>query len=147
MFAEGIFYSCFSTFFTFEQCIDVSKIFLPSFSKPSDVPGVIFFQKSDGQRRSKEDFYLHSTCPVELLIHSVVAMVYRSSRGRACATVCRPHSPRTTSAIPASTSKYFFEHFSLTRGVDSGEWRCFVGGGVGGVKPPGGVRGGAPKFF
>ena len=33
------------------------------------------------------------------------------------------------------------------RGVASGEWRCFAGGGLGGVEPPSGVLGGAPKFF
>ena len=36
-------------------------------SKLSDIPGVIFFQKSDGRRCSKEDFLLRSTWCAQVL--------------------------------------------------------------------------------
>ena len=61
VFAEGFFYSCFLIlFFTIEWCVDSPKIFLPSF-KTVRHSWRDFFQKSDGRRRSKEDFLLRST--------------------------------------------------------------------------------------
>ena len=61
-------------FFTFERCVNVSKIFLPSFK-------VVrrfwrdFFQKSDGRRRSKEAFLPPFRGEYSSLIHRVVTMV------------------------------------------------------------------------
>ena len=48
-------------------------------SKPSDVSGGIFFQKSDGRRRSKETFFLASYSGFSSLISRVVTIEYRRS--------------------------------------------------------------------
>ena len=52
-------------------------------SRPTFLAG-LFFQKSDGRRRSKEAFFLASCCEYSSLNYRVVTMEYRiSDRGMA----------------------------------------------------------------
>ena len=61
VFAEGFFnFASSSSFLRLNDASIVQK-YSCQVSKLSDIPGVIFFQKSDGRRRSKEDFLLRST--------------------------------------------------------------------------------------
>ena len=89
VFAEGFFYSCFLILFLRLNDALIVQKYSCQVSKLFDIPGVIFFQKSDGRGRSKEDFLLRSTWwvhvpkPSELLPWSTVACPRMCTRGHA----------------------------------------------------------------
>ena len=92
-------------FITFERCVNVSKIFLPSFKAVRRL-WRDFFQKSDGRRRSKEDFFLASCGEYSSLIYRVVTMEYRTNdHGSACISSRESRTPQAFCSC-RSTSKF-----------------------------------------
>ena len=85
-FAEGIFYLCQSIlFFTFEQCVNVSKIFLPSFKVVQRFWRDFFSKRVTDDDDRRKTFFFASCSEYSSLIYRLVTMEYRTSdRGSAC---------------------------------------------------------------
>ena len=96
---RGVFYLGLSTlFFTFERCVDFSKIFLPSFKAVQRFWRNFFQRVMDDDDRRKT-FFLASCSEYSSLIYRVVTMEYRTSdRGSACACISSESALRELSA-------------------------------------------------
>ena len=86
-------------FFTFEQCVNVSKTFLPSFKAVRRFGREVFSKRVTDDDDRRKTFFLALRGEESSLIHRVVTMDYRSSVRQCFASPHRSASSVNTSAV------------------------------------------------